>query len=56
MGRVGYTKTPHAVSVAPLSEVPLERFRALVRVVTANLARVADVQAMELVKPVWDWL
>lgn len=56
MRRVGNTQTPHAVSVTPLSEVTLERLRSLVSVVPANLARIADVQAVELVEPVGDGL
>lgn len=56
MSSVGYAETAHAVSVSPLSEVALERLRALVRVVTADLARVADVQPVKFVQPVRDGL
>lgn len=44
------------MSVPPFSKMTLKSFRSLISVVTADLAGVADVQAMQLVKPIWDGL
>lgn len=52
VGRVGDAQAAHAVGVAPLGKVALERFRPLVRVVAANLAVVAYVETVQLVQPV----
>lgn len=54
--RVWNSQTPHAVRVSPLREMSLERFGALVRVVTTDLTGVADVQTMQFIQPVRDWL
>lgn len=34
----------------------LKRFRAFVNLIAANLAREIDIQSMQLVQPVWNWL
>ena len=56
MSRVWNTQASHTVGVAPLGKVTLERFRPFVRVVSANFAIVANVQAVQFVKPIRNWL
>ncbi len=56
VGRVGNTQTPHAVSVTPFSKMTLKRLWTFVCVIAANLAIVADVQAVQFVKPIWNGL
>lgn len=56
MRGVRYTEAPHAVSVAPLGEMPLEGLGALVREVAADLASVANVETVQFIQPVWDGL
>ena len=50
--RVGYVQAPHPVLMPELFKVPLVRAPAPVRVVTANLARELQVQAVQFVQPI----
>ena len=52
--RVWYVEAPHPVLMPELLEVPLVRAPAPVRVVTANLARKLQVQAVQFVQPIRD--
>lgn len=56
VGCVWYPQSPHAVCMLPLREVALEGLGPPVGGVTADLAGVAEVESMELVEPVGDWL
>ena len=49
-------EAPHSVRVSPLGEVALERLGPLVGEVSADLAVVRDVEAVQLVQPVRDGL
>merc|ERR1719410_1972634 len=59
VGKVSSVRDPqtsHTVSMTPLCKVSLESLGSLVGEVATNLAIVRDVQAVELVQPVGDWL
>eukprot|EP00050_Salpingoeca_kvevrii_P007597 m.297255 g.297255 ORF g.297255 m.297255 type:complete len:443 (-) comp13570_c0_seq1:266-1594(-) len=56
LGSVGNAKKSHAMCMAPLAKVLLKRLEALVDLVATDFARIGDVQAMQLVEPVRDWL
>lgn len=44
------------MGMTPFSEMPLERFWSLVRIISANFAVIADIQAVQFIQPVWDGL
>merc|ERR1712004_37684 len=59
VGKVSSVRDPqtsHTVSMTPLCKVSLEGLGSLVGEVATNLAIVRDVQAVQLVQPVGDWL
>lgn len=56
MRSVWYSETSHPVRMSPLCKMSLEGLRSFVYVITANLAVITDVQAMQFIQPVWNWL
>uniref|UniRef100_A0A1I8IPH0 Protein kinase domain-containing protein n=1 Tax=Macrostomum lignano TaxID=282301 RepID=A0A1I8IPH0_9PLAT len=56
VGRVGDAQAAHAVRVTPFGKMALKRFGPAIRVIAADLARVVQVQAVQLVQPVGDGL
>ena len=56
VGSVGYAQSSHAIGMLPLREVALEGLGSPVSGVPTDLTGVAQVEAMELVEPVWNGL